>query len=91
MARDELGLAQGGIRLSQVAAPTALNTGENTGETFCVLFGTHIPFDEARFKQFYRHRAAYVGSVVKADASNLHQVYLLPADALRNLEDIRRS
>ncbi|GAB1819151.1 alpha/beta hydrolase domain-containing protein [Herbidospora sp. RD11066] len=84
-ARDELGLAKGGIRLSQVAAPTALNTGENTGETFCVLFGTHIPFDEAQLKKLYRSRAAYLAKVVVTDASNIRKGYLQPADAIQNL------
>ncbi|GAA3792802.1 alpha/beta hydrolase domain-containing protein [Sphaerisporangium flaviroseum] len=85
--RDELGLAQGGIRLSQVAAPTALNTGDNSGESFCRLFGTHVPFDQTRLKQLYRLQALYVAAVAKADADNLRKGYLLPADAAQNLKD----
>ncbi|WP_439649181.1 alpha/beta hydrolase domain-containing protein [Herbidospora mongoliensis] len=85
-ARNELGLAEGGIRLSQVTAPTALNTGEKTGQTFCVLFGTHIPFEEAQLKRLYRSKAAYVAGVIKADASNVHKGYLQPADAVQNLK-----
>ncbi|WP_369988330.1 alpha/beta hydrolase domain-containing protein [Streptosporangium sp. 'caverna'] len=85
--RDELGLAQGGIRLSQVAAPTALNNGDNSGESFCRLFGTHVPFDQARLKQLYHLRGLYVAAVVRADANNLRKGYLLPLDAAQNLKD----
>ncbi|MFB4282348.1 alpha/beta hydrolase domain-containing protein [Nonomuraea sp. MTCD27] len=89
-ARDELGLARGGIRLSQVAAPTALNTGDNSGETFCVLFGTHIPFDQARLDELYPSHGRYVAAVARADAHNLKAGYLLPADARQNLLDAAR-
>ena len=86
-ARDELGLAKGGIRLSQVAAPTALNTGDNSGETFCVLFGTHVPFDKATLKRLYPTKGRYVAAVAKADARNVKAGYLLPADARDNLRE----
>jgi hypothetical protein len=88
--RDELGLAQGGIRLSQVAAPTALNNGENSGESFCRLFGTHVPFDQARLKQLYRLQGLYIAAVARTDADNLRKGYLLPADAAQNLKDALR-
>ncbi|NUT47869.1 MAG: hypothetical protein HOV94_11255 [Saccharothrix sp.] len=85
--RDELGLALGGIRLSQVSAPRALNTGDNSGETFCRLFGTHVPFDAATLARLYPEREDYLRRVVSADAANVHAGYLLPADARRNLAD----
>lgn len=87
--RDELGLALGGIRLSQVAVPTALNTGDNSGETFCRLFGTHVPFDARTLARLYPTRAAYLVRVVAADAANVRAGHLLPADAKRNLEEAR--
>ncbi|GAA2575783.1 alpha/beta hydrolase domain-containing protein [Actinomadura fulvescens] len=86
-ARDELGLARGGIRLSQVVAPTALNTGDNSGESFCFLFGTHVPFDQAQLDRLYPSRGHYVAAVARADARNLQAGYLLPADARQNLID----
>ncbi|WP_245765204.1 alpha/beta hydrolase domain-containing protein [Nonomuraea jiangxiensis] len=86
-ARDELGLARGGIRVSQVAAPTALNTGDNSGEGFCRLFGTHLPFDQTRLRTLYRTESRYVAAVAKADATNLRKGYLLPGDAAQNLKD----
>ncbi|WP_243712530.1 alpha/beta hydrolase domain-containing protein [Actinomadura sp. 6K520] len=90
-ARDALGLAKGGIRLSQVEAPTALNTGDNSGETFCFLFGTHAPFDRAQLDALYRSHGRYVAAVVRSDARNLRQGYLLPADARQNRTDALRS
>jgi hypothetical protein len=83
--RDALGLAAGGIRLSQVSVPTALNTGDNTGETFCRLFGTHEPFDAATLDRLYPRRTGYLAKVVLADVANVRAGYLLPADAWQNL------
>ncbi|MCF2129190.1 hypothetical protein L1I79_22505 [Strepomyces sp. STD 3.1] len=86
-ARDAHGLALGGIRLSQVAVPRALNTGDNTGETFCVLFGTHVPFTAARLDRLYPTHAGYVARVVDADVRAVRHGHLLPADARANLRD----
>jgi hypothetical protein len=89
--RDELGLAQGGIRLSQVEVPTALNTGDNSGESFCRLFGAHIPFDKSRLDRLYPSHGGYVAAVAKTDRGNVRAGYLLPGDALRNLLDAAAS
>ncbi|MGI5184955.1 alpha/beta hydrolase domain-containing protein [Dactylosporangium sp. CA-152071] len=83
--RDALGLATGGIRLSQVSVPTALNTGDNTGETFCRLFGTHQPFDDATLRRLYPHRGDHLAKVILADVANVRAGYLLPADAWQNV------
>ncbi|WP_367128461.1 alpha/beta hydrolase domain-containing protein [Saccharothrix sp. HUAS TT1] len=85
--RDGLGLALGGIRLSQVSTPRALNTGDNAGETFCRLFGAHEPFDAATLARLYPTRGDYLRGVVATDAANVHAGYLLPADARQNLAD----
>jgi hypothetical protein len=89
--RDELGLAQGGIRLSQVEVPTALNTGDNAGETFCRLFGTYVPFDEATLDQLYPSHIGYVARVAAVDKANLRAGYILPADAWENMTEALRS
>ncbi|GAA1363918.1 alpha/beta hydrolase domain-containing protein [Catellatospora chokoriensis] len=86
-ARDSLGLALGGIRYSQVTVPTARNTGDNAGQSFCFLFGSHQPFDEATLDGLYPTRAGYLARVVRADLGNVHAGYLLPADARGNLHD----
>ncbi|MEV1329195.1 alpha/beta hydrolase domain-containing protein [Micromonospora costi] len=90
-ARDARGLARGGIRLSQVAVPTALNTGDNAGESFCVLFGTYQPFDEATLDDLYPTHAGYVARVVATDVRNIAAGYLQPADAVENLREAVRS
>jgi hypothetical protein len=89
--RDELGLALGGIRLSQVEVPIALNSGDNSGETFCRLFGTHVPFEKAQLDQLYPTHGGYVASVVKADTRNVRAGYLLPTDARDNLREAAAS
>lgn len=85
--RDARGLALGGIRLSQVSVPTALNTGDNSGESFCFLFGTHIPFGEATLAEFYPHQGGYLSAVTTADLANLRAGFLLPDDAKQNWRD----
>ncbi len=65
VARDELGNALGGIRLSQHAVPTATNTGVNSSPeplSFCAYYGTHIPFTEDRLHALYPNHRAYVGA-----------------------------
>lgn len=89
--RDSLGLAEGGIRLSQVEAPTALNTGSNSGASFCSLFGTYIPFEKATLKTLYANHGRYVTAVDKADAVNVRTGYVLQADARQNHLDAARS
>ena len=75
---NALGLAQGGIQLSQVSVPTALNTGSNSGPSFCILFGTHVPFGDTQLASLYRNHGRYVSGVSNADAANVAAGYLLP-------------
>ncbi|SFB50599.1 hypothetical protein SAMN05216266_114209 [Amycolatopsis marina] len=82
--RDPLGIALGGIRLSQAAVPTALNSGDNTGESFCRLFGAHVPFDEETLSQLYPHRGGYLRQVKAVDRDNVRSGYLLRPDAREN-------
>ena len=91
MVRNELGLAQGGIQLSQVTAPTALNTGTNSGEVFCFLFGTHEPFDDETLAELYRNHGDYVSQVVSTDNANVEAGYILRDDARENIRDAARS
>jgi Alpha/beta hydrolase domain len=90
-ARNELGLALGGIQLSQVAVPTALNTGSNSGPSFCVLFGTHLPFGDEQLDALYRNHGRYVGAVTQTDAANVEAGYLLRADAQENQREAAHS
>ena len=89
--RDALGIAQGGIRLSQVQVPTALNTGENSGSGFCRLFGTHIPFDAATLDQMYPSHDAYADMVKAAGLANVAAGYIGPQDEHRDRMEANRS
>ncbi|HEY6474466.1 MAG TPA: alpha/beta hydrolase domain-containing protein [Acidimicrobiales bacterium] len=52
--KDERGNALGGIRTPWVDVPTALYAGlGQSGETFAVLFGRTVPFDEATLAALY--------------------------------------
>jgi hypothetical protein len=82
--RNELGIAQGGIQLSQVAVPTALNTGSNSGPSFCVLFGTHLPFGDEQLDALYRNHGKYVSTVTQTDSANVEAGLLLRPDAREN-------
>lgn len=89
--RNELGLAQGGIQLAQVAVPTALNTGDNAGESFCFLFGSYEPFDEALLAELYPSHGSYVSKVARVDTANAEAGYLVPADAELNIQEAAQS
>jgi Alpha/beta hydrolase domain len=90
-ARNELGLALGGIQLSQVAVPTALNTGSNSGPSFCILFGTHLPFDDAQLAALYRNHGRYVSAVTHTDKANVEAGFLLAPDARENHREATHS
>jgi hypothetical protein len=78
LARDEQGIALGGIRLPEVEVPTALNTGSNAGASFCRLYGTYQPFDDATLAELYPSRRSYVNAVVESARANVEAGYLLP-------------
>jgi hypothetical protein len=94
IARDQNGIAEGGVRLPDVAVPTALNNGVNGPASlanplsaFCVLYGTHAPFTQAQLSALYRSNQAY-RLKVDADALRLEaQRFLLPEDGLVFIEE----
>ena len=95
IARDADGHALGGIRLSQVEAPTALNTGTNTGagdtSFFCSLFGTHVPYTGEQLDERYRGHGDYVSRVREAERRNVLDGYITPADSRENVREAARS
>jgi len=91
IARDDRGLALGGIRLADIEAPTALNTGANGGPSFCLLFGTHVPFDQATLDELYPSHGKYVLKVWAATIDNLVKGYITLRDALTTIVDAARS
>lgn len=76
IARDERGNALGGIRLPELEAPTAVQTGINSGATFCSLYGTYQPFDAAALNELYPERSSYSRAVAQAALDNLRAGYL---------------
>jgi hypothetical protein len=82
--RDDEGVAVGGIRLSQVEVPIAFNDGTNSGQTFCVLFGEHRPYDDETLDQLYPSHGRYVSEVVSVDRENVNNGFIDHADAIEN-------
>lgn len=83
--------ARDGIQLSQVTAPTAINTGANSGASFCFLFGSHRPLTEAQRDDLYRSSGHYLAQVRRTDVRNIKAGFLLRPDAKQNLRDALRS
>ncbi|HKP59100.1 MAG TPA: alpha/beta hydrolase domain-containing protein [Polyangiales bacterium] len=74
--RDEHGNALGGIRLPEIEAPTALQSGVNSGATFCSLYGTYQPFDAATLHELYPSHRSYVRAVRESAQRNVRAGYL---------------
>jgi hypothetical protein len=96
--RDGIGFAVGGIRLPKVAEPVALNNGENLPASlsnplngFCVLYGTHRPYDAPALTALYGSHAGYVSKVTQTVSSLEQQGFLLKADGDALLQSAQRS
>lgn len=81
--RDEHGIAVGGIRSPIVEVPLARNDGEeNTGGSFCSLFGTTAPFDAATLAALYPDGSEdYVRQFDRAADRIVRQGFWLEPDA----------
>ncbi len=84
---DSDGELLGGIRLPQLAAPTARNSGFNSGPGTCMLAGFHSDYSPAELKARYHDHASYVRELEKATQDLLKAGFILPHDA----EQIRQS
>lgn len=91
IARDELGIALGGIRLPEVEVPIALNSGVNSGATFCVLYGTYQPFDDETLRALYRNHGAYVSAFNRSVNENLRAGYITKEAALEMRAEAARA
>ncbi len=85
VARDSLGLALGGIRLSELAVPTALNVGVNSGPGACVRWGYSIPFDVGELDSLYPSHDGYVDQVVEVTKGNIRNRYIDAEDGQRSI------
>lgn len=82
IARDELGIAKGGIRLPQVAAPTAVLSGEPAGQNsvICLLLGSTKDLSAEQLRQLYPSVADYTAAYEKATDEAVAAGFLLAAD-----------
>lgn len=88
LATDELGNVLGGIRTPHVDAPVATLSGlGQAGGSFCFLFGTTVPFDEATIAELYPTADDFVEAWDTAVDDAVEAGALLPADADR-LRDV---
>jgi hypothetical protein len=91
IARDALGLALGGIQHPDIDVPIALNTGQNGGPAFCVLFGSHVPFDDATLDALYPTRGHYISDIFFSTLENLLRGYIGIRDAAVIVTDALQS
>lgn len=89
---DAHGNVLGGIRTSYVDAPVATLSGlGQSGSSFCGIFGTTVPFDDAKIAALYPSNAAFVAAVARANDRAVRQGFLLKPDADLILEYARGS
>jgi hypothetical protein len=93
VARDNYGNALDGIRLSQLAVPTAVNTGVNYpgAPSVCRLFGSYQPFDQATLDALYHNHGAYVSRVSNVTSDNQLRGFLVEEDAAVTVQDAAQS
>jgi hypothetical protein len=82
--RDARGNSSGGgIRLADLAVPTAIQSRENEGTQFCNLYGQYQPFPDEVIEQLYPTHAGYVAKVKAVTDGNLKAGYLEAPEAAR--------
>jgi hypothetical protein len=89
VARDEQGIALGGIRTPAVDAPVSTLTGDPTpgGPVICLLFGGETPFDEDTLADLYPTRDAYVEAVTASAEDAVEAGFVLEEDAEQVVAD----
>jgi hypothetical protein len=92
IARDKAGNSlAGGIRLAEIAVPTGVNTGQNSGAGFCRLYGAHEDFDAATVNNLYPTHSAYVAAVKNVTEKNFKAGYILRQEADATIAAAERS
>jgi hypothetical protein len=76
VARDDLGLALGGLRLAQHEVPLRVNSGVNSGPGFCFLDGSSVPLTEAQLAVLHPTVKSYVARATAVTTANLRAGYL---------------
>jgi hypothetical protein len=91
VARDDLSLALGGIRIADIQVPTALDFGQNGGPAFCFLFGAHVPFDQGTLETLHPNHGSYMDPVQLVVEENLTDGYIPLHDAQTTIEGAAQS
>jgi hypothetical protein len=78
--RNALGLAVGGIRLPDIAAPVGLNVGKNGGAPACGAQGYYQPFSLFELRNLYPTVRAYRQAVARGVRENVSAGFLSPED-----------
>jgi hypothetical protein len=83
VARDDRGIARGGIRTPPVDAPVSVLTGEAPAgrSVLCSLFGDTRPFDAATLAELYPTHEDYVEAVTETAEAAVSDGFLLQDDA----------
>jgi hypothetical protein len=82
IARDELGIAIGGIRTPPVDVPTRVLSGDPAGGGgFCFLFGQTLPLSSSVLARLYGSEAAYLDALQASADATVAAGWLLPEDA----------
>jgi hypothetical protein len=84
--RDADGNAKGGLRLPQLAVPTAAYSGESSGTGYCALTGSAVPFSASALAKRYPTPEAYVTELGQAIDAAVAAGHLLPEDAAELLQ-----
>jgi hypothetical protein len=58
---------------------------------FCVLYGTHAPFDQAKLASLYPTHGSYVSQVTKSAHDLVDERFLLQEDAQTLITDASHS
>ncbi|WP_428961847.1 alpha/beta hydrolase domain-containing protein [Micromonospora fluostatini] len=83
VARDDLGLALGGLRIAQHEVPLRVNSGSNTGPGFCFLDGSSVPLTDAQLAARHPSVSTYADQVLQATRAAVGAGHL-PRDVTRD-------
>ncbi len=90
-ARDRHGNVIGGISLAAHAVPIATNTGLNSGDGFCRLYGSHEPFGMETLRDLYPDHQAYINAVRETVERNIADGFILPEDGEQTIAEAEAS
>jgi hypothetical protein len=89
--RDEHGIAKGGVRLPQAAAPVAMNSSTPVTNDFAGrLRGSNQPFDAAKLEAMYGDEAGYLARFKAAAEAAVKAGVLMPREVAAQTEEAAR-